>query len=355
MTDHEHRSDNNEAKPANDELNWAELERTDVDSNQNSPPPNSPPPEKNKKKLIIILAIIGGILILGALTFFLYNQFATSNLTSEEKIEKTTDQKELKKLYDELISSYLTSGKSEAEIIALLERAAKETGDQSYLENKDSYLVKAPSFNLAPGTYEGPQNLEIIKSNASDTVYYTIDGSVPTQTSVKYTSAIPLAVGETTVKAMAVSAKGFSSPTVEGKYILTTGSQTNIQSVLTPEAFINKLYGVWYKTDYGNSLSISQTTYTEHIPKPLSNATGDYIVVSTTENGGTIKVLNFTVEGYNAGDTLIEFDFGAPGDNQMRLRHEGKPWWDYAAAEYIGNGQYHLPFQFAGSDIITLN
>ncbi|MCG2730970.1 MAG: chitobiase/beta-hexosaminidase C-terminal domain-containing protein [Acetobacterium sp.] len=313
------------------------------------------PRKRAKKKLIIILTIIGGVLILGALTFFLYNQFATTNLTSEEKIEKTTDQEELKKLYDELLSSYITSGKSEAEILALLERAAKETGDQSYVENKDIYLVKMPSFNLASGTYEGTQNLEIIKSNASDMVYYTIDGSVPNQTSAKYTSAIPLAIGETTVKAMAVSVKGFSSPTVEGKYILTTGSQTNIQSVLTPEEFINKIYGVWYKTDYGNSLSISQTTYTEHIPNPLSNATGDYIVVSTTDNGGTIKVLNFTVDGYNAGDTLIEFDFGTPGDNQMRLRHEGKPWWDYAAAEYIGNGQYHLPFQFAGSDIITLN
>lgn len=359
MTDQEHQSDSHEAKPANEEFNWAELERTEVDSDQaipaqNNPPPNMPPPKKSKRKLIIILAIIGGVLILAGLTFFLYNQFATANLTSEEKIEQTTDQAELKKLYDELLSSYASSGKSEAEILALLERAAKETGDQSYLENKDSYLVKKPSFNLAPGTYEGTQTLEIIKGNVGDTVYYTIDGSVPSQTSTKYTSAIPLAIGETTVKAMAVSSKGFLSPAIEGKYILTS-PQINTQSVLTPEEFINKIYGVWYKTDYGNALSISQTTYTEHIPNPLSNATGDYIVVSTTENGGTIKVLNFTVDGYNAGDTLIEFDFGTPGDNQMRLRHEGKPWWDYAAADYLGSGQYRIPFKFAGSDIITLN
>ncbi|OFV72278.1 chitobiase/beta-hexosaminidase C-terminal domain-containing protein [Acetobacterium wieringae] len=354
MTDHEHSPDRNDAKSAHDELNWAELERTEVDSNQNHSSPIVPPPKKSKKKLIIILAIVGSILILGGLTFFLYNQFASANLTSEEKIEKTTDQDELKKLYDELLSSYATSGKSEAEILALLERAAKETGDQSYIQNQDSYLVKPPSFNLAPGSYEGTQNLEIIKGNSGYTIYYTVDGNVPDKTSPKYTSAIPLPLGETTVKAVAVSDKGFSSATIEGKYIL-TAPQANTQSVLTPEEFINKIYGVWYKTDYGNSLSISQTTYTEHIPNPLSNATSDYSVVSTTDNGGTIKVLNFTVEGYNAGDILIEFDFGTPGDNQMRLRHEGKPWWDYAAAEYIGSGQYHLPFQFAGSDIITLN
>ena len=96
MTDHEHQSDNHNGSPANDELDWAELERTEVDSTQNIPPENIPPPKKSKKTLIIILAIVGAVLILAGLTFFLYNQFVVSNLTSEEKIEKTTDQAELK-------------------------------------------------------------------------------------------------------------------------------------------------------------------------------------------------------------------------------------------------------------------
>lgn len=92
MTDHEHQSDNHEDKPANDELDWAELERTEVDTERDlSPhmaPPNIPPPKKSKKKLVVILAIIGGILILAGLTFFLYNQFVVSNLTSEEKLKR---------------------------------------------------------------------------------------------------------------------------------------------------------------------------------------------------------------------------------------------------------------------------
>lgn len=354
MKDHEHQSNNQQGSPAHDELNWAELERTEVNSNQNIPPQNIPPPKKNKKILVIILAIIGGILILGGLTFFLYNQFFVSNLTNEEKIEKTTDQAELKTLYDELIRSYLSSGKSEAEILTLLERAAKETGDQSYIENKDIYLVKNPSFNLAPGTYEGTQNLEIIKGSTGDEVYYTVDGSVPNLTSAKYTAAIPLAIGETTVKAIAVSTKGFSSPAIEGHYILTS-PPTTTQSVLSEAEFINRFYGVWYKSDTGNVLTISQTTYREYIPTPLTVASGDYVVVSTTENGGIIKVLDFTVDGYNAGDTLIEFDFGVPGDNLMRLRHAGKSWWDFTAAEYLGGGEYLIPFEFAGKDVFTMD
>lgn len=358
MKDHEYQSDNHEVKPTSDELNWAELERTEVDaeidSRHNIPPPNITPPKKSKKKLLIILAIVGSTLILAGLTFFLYNQFAVSNLTSEEKIEKTTDQAELKKLYDELIGSYLSSGKSDAEILALLERAAKETGDQSYLTNKDSYLVKKPSFNLAPGTYEGTQNLEIIKGNAVDAVYYTIDGSIPTQSSTQYNGAIPLPIGQTTVKAIAVSALGFSSPTVEGQYIL-TNTATTTPAVMSEDEFINRLYGVWYKADTGNALTISQTTYREYIPTPLSVASGDYVIMTTTANGGTIKVMDFTVDGYNAGDTLIEFDFGTPGDNLMKLRHTGQSWREYTFADYIGGGQYRLPFEFGGSDILTVD
>ena len=36
MTDHEHQSDNHEDTAVNPELNWSELERTDVDSDIDS-------------------------------------------------------------------------------------------------------------------------------------------------------------------------------------------------------------------------------------------------------------------------------------------------------------------------------
>lgn len=61
------------------------------------------------------------------------------------------------------------------------------------------------------------------------------------------------------------------------------------------------------------------------------------------------------IEGYNARDIPIEFDFGTPGDNKLSCRHENKTWFEYSAAEYLGNGQYRLPFEFAGSDIITMD
>ena len=73
------------------------------------------------------------------------------------------------------------------------------------------------------------------------------------------------------------------------------------------------------------------------------------------ENGGTIKVLDFTYDGYNAGDTLVEFDFGTIGDNQIQRRYAGKSWLNYTAAEYLGGGQYRIPFLFAGQDIFSFD
>lgn len=41
------------------------------------------------------------------------------------------------------------------------------------------------------------------------------------------------------------------------------------------------------------------------------------------------------IEGYNARDIPIEFDFGTPGDNKLSCRHENKTWFEYSAAEYL--------------------
>jgi len=342
-----------ESVSGNDELPAEEMDSKNHETSENSLPQETPPPKKGKKKLTIILGIVGGILLLAVLTFFIVNQFTTpnSNQNSDDKtIENTTDKEKLKKLYDELISSYVASGKSEAEILALLEKATKETGDQSYMTEKENYIVKNPNFNLAPGAYQGTQRLEIIKGNATDKLFYTMDGNVPEKTSMEYTSPISLPIGETTVKVIEVNLKGVSSPVLEGKYILTSP-----ESNLTAEELINRLSGVWYKEDTSSALQISQTTFREYIPKPLSTGGGDFVVVSTTENGGIIKISNFTVEGNNQGDMLVDVDLGAPGDNKFSFRYEGRDWREFTAAEYLGGNQYRLPFAFAGSDIMTMN
>lgn len=154
-----------------------------------------------------------------------YNQIAEYNKAIEileKKIAATSDQQELKKLYDELIPTYVKAGKSETEIFALLEKAAAATGDQSYIQNKDSYVIKNPTFSLAPGEYQSEQSLGINKSNPANKVYFTLDGTAPTPASPEFITPISLKSGKTTIKMIEVNEKGFMSPIQEGTFTVSS-------------------------------------------------------------------------------------------------------------------------------------
>lgn len=359
MSNQENQSETNGTPHANDEIDWSALERTDPENK--NPDKAGPPPTgtlkkapKSHKKLIITLSIIGVVLLLIIAGFVAANQFGLLGQNHDSaNSQNTSNAENTKKLYNDLISSYVAAGKSDAEIIELLKKAASETGDQSYLNDQASYLVKKPSFSLAPGTYEGSQTLIINKNNPNNAVTYTLDGTAPTNSSTSYTGSITLPIGVTTVKAVEISSKGILGPVAEGVYTLTEAPSSS-QSVLSADEFVNRLYGVWGDASTGTVLMVSQTTFYNYIPKPQTVATGAFEVVSTTSNGGTIKVKNLTVDGDNIGDTLVNIDFGTPGDDMLRWQYDGKMWYDVTAATNLGGGQYQLSFKFAGSDIITM-
>lgn len=61
----------------------------------------------------------------------------------------------------------------------------------------------APVFSLKAGTYQGPQSVSMTDATSGATIYYTLDGSVPTTSSTVYAgAAIPISVSET-LKAIA--------------------------------------------------------------------------------------------------------------------------------------------------------
>lgn len=138
----------------------------------------------------------------------------------EEALLKEKNKEKLKVIFDAYIDSEIKAGVSETDLFALLDRATEVTGDRKYADQKSSYMVKAPSFNLNPGTYQGEQKLEIVKADANDKVFYTTDGSQPTVSSVEYTEPIALTKGEKIIKAIAVNTSGFSSKIIEGKYVI---------------------------------------------------------------------------------------------------------------------------------------
>ena len=80
-------------------------------------------------------------------------------------------------------------------------------------------VVAAPTFTPAAGYYNSVQNVTIACETAGADIYYTIDGTVPTTESTKYTAAI--AVGENmTIKAIAVKEGYTNSEVAEAEYTI---------------------------------------------------------------------------------------------------------------------------------------
>ncbi|MBR5436905.1 MAG: chitobiase/beta-hexosaminidase C-terminal domain-containing protein [Muribaculaceae bacterium] len=79
-----------------------------------------------------------------------------------------------------------------------------------------------PTFSPAGGTYTSAQTVSISCSTSGATIYYTTNGSTPTTSSTKYTSAITVS-STTTIKAIAVK-DGQSSSVASATYTINTAT-----------------------------------------------------------------------------------------------------------------------------------
>ena len=77
--------------------------------------------------------------------------------------------------------------------------------------------IASPTFSVEAGTYKSTLNVTL-SAEAGTTIYYTIDGSVPTTSSTEYTSAIEVS-SNTTIKAIA-SKDGEDSEVASASYVI---------------------------------------------------------------------------------------------------------------------------------------
>ena len=83
-----------------------------------------------------------------------------------------------------------------------------------------NYLVYDPVCRDPPGIYKGDFTL-VIESQGVGTVFYTLDGTEPTDKSYLYTDGILMRPGIYTVKAFFLNRYGLRSSTVTGTYQIT--------------------------------------------------------------------------------------------------------------------------------------
>ncbi len=117
----------------------------------------------------------------------------------------------------ERIVSICTQEEEYGKLATLLEGSGVESIKSRYY----NYLVYDPVFRDPPGTYE--EILELyIESQGVGAVFYTIDGSEPTEKSNLYGGPITLRPGIYTVKAFFINRYGLKSSTVTGTYRITS-------------------------------------------------------------------------------------------------------------------------------------
>lgn len=200
--------------------------------------------------------------------------------------------------YGQLIRIYSGQGDTAA-IKDLLDSCENDDIRNEY----SAYISSAPVFSLPEGSYDSKQTLRIY-TKGSGTIYYTTDGSEPTQESTPYPSGgIALEEGTTTVKAVVINEKGIASDVVSNTYSVelarpdppqiapssgdyTTAMDTSIY-VIVPDGCT-----AYYAFD--ERPTVNSTEYTG--PVPMKRGSHVFYAIIQDENG---KVSSAATATYN--------------------------------------------------------
>lgn len=104
-----------------------------------------------------------------------------------------------------ILNKDLESAKSKT--AELLERTDSDEVRSLYEEME----VAAPEFNLSSGSYDDYQLLQLANGYDNALVYYTMDGSEPTDSSPVFENGLVISYPETEIRAVAVNALGYKS------------------------------------------------------------------------------------------------------------------------------------------------
>lgn len=158
----------------------------------------------------------------------------------------------------------------------------------------DYNSVSMPTFNPLPGNYNTDQLITLNSTTSGAVIYYTLDGSIPTSSSTKYTSAISTSgIVATTITIQAIATKSGStdSSTASGTYVL------NRTIVSTPT--FDPSPG-----NYNTSQTVTLSTitsgatiyYTLDSSTPSALSTKYTGAISTTGNGTTTTIKAIAVK-----------------------------------------------------------
>ncbi|MBE5847192.1 MAG: zinc-ribbon domain-containing protein [Lachnospiraceae bacterium] len=172
--------------------------------------------------------------------------------------------------------------------------------DSSIKEKYVRFSAGLPSFSKQAGTYREEVFLEIT-SAGNGSIYYTLDGTTPSDKSSRYTSPIKLPEGTCTVKALYINSYGVKSGVAsadydiilkeahEPKISLETGAYTQPKMIVVSVPENEKVY---YTTD-GSEPDRSSSRYTKPIPLPFGNSRFRFVSIVDDEVKSEVVACNY--------------------------------------------------------------
>ena len=144
-----------------------------------------------------------------------------------------------------------------------------------------AYVVTAPEFNLATGSYR--QGTLFSLSSAGNTIYYSTDGNNPTTSSNVYTGPIAMTEGKVVYKAMAVDGNGNESSVSTRTYI-------GITPVTLPFSWANGTTRATINSTTGVSQTGLDSDYADNDYKLKFNGDNDNIIIFTDEKPVKVSI-----------------------------------------------------------------
>ena len=148
--------------------------------------------------------------------------------------------------------------------------------------------VAAPTFSVAAGAYNLLQSVTLASATPAAAIYYTLDGSTPTESSPLYSEAISVALSKT-IKAMAVKAKFLDSGVASASYVIDT-----VNPAFTSTAFTTPASPNWIVSP-AVTLSVSEAATVTLYSNSICTTAISTATAVTSSAGQSVTVTSITL------------------------------------------------------------
>lgn len=189
--------------------------------------------------------------------------------------------------YEQLLQIY----ESEKDIIAINELISSCPVSEIYEEYRD-YIAMPPDFSTLGGEYAEEVELKLTALDGVSDIYYTIDGTIPDESSKKYEEPIIMTEGSYIISAVCINKKGFKSAVISEEYTVTHEAVN--PPVVEPKegrktapvnirAKADEGLEIYYTTD-GSDPTLESKRYEGEIPMPLGESTFNFVAADGNGN-----------------------------------------------------------------------